>query len=73
MTRYGCHSDATGARPRGGMRVMHVQTDWKYVGDTRQPVMEWRETWWLDMKCGHVEQVGKGSDPLCAGCKNRGF
>lgn len=73
MIRYGCHSDSTGNRPRGGYRRQYVQTGWKYVGGTRQPVMEWVEKEWLPIQCGHIEQTGKGSDPLCAGCANRGF
>lgn len=73
MTRYGCHSENLGTRPRGGYWRAYVQTGWKYHGQTREPVMKWIEKEWLPIKCGHIEQPGKGPDPLCAGCANREF
>lgn len=70
MTRYGCHSETSGPGPRSAAQTLSVQDGW--TPDGRRVMRTYRPTW-LPIKCGHIAQAGKGSDPLCAGCENRGF
>lgn len=77
MMTYGCHSSKVGPQSRGEPTTVSMQDGWRYLTRggivTREPVMRDVTTKWLPIKCGHLKQSGRGSDPLCAGCVNRGF
>jgi len=68
--RYGCHSDKLGDMPRGRTVTWALQDGW--TSDDRRNMVH-GATEWLPRKCGHIPQQGKGSDPYCAGCANKGF
>jgi hypothetical protein len=66
--RYGCHSDKVGPMPRGRTISWVFQDGW--TTDGRRNMVH-GATQWIPRKCGHDQQVGKGSDPHCRGCVNR--
>ena len=64
--RYGCHSDQTGPKPRGGLGPpLTVQTGWTDDGRRETVIVQ---TPWLDKPCGHNFRV---TDPCCTGCHQR--
>lgn len=75
MKQYGCHSDNTTTAPRGTAVPLIVQDGYAPGPAPGTRVQRTKSVMpvWLDIKCGHIPQQGMGSDPLCAGCVNRGF
>lgn len=73
----GCHSSIVGDEPRGRTTTLSMPNGWRYINRggviVREQMVVDITTEWKPMPCGALKQAGRGSDPGCAGCENRGF